>query len=159
MQHPDKYCRLFFHILLSLVYWKQGVMSINCSTHLNPLFLLLSYNACGTLDISWSCKSMVLHWELKQCPCGLWGGKLTTLVTPPPIAGSAVSLSRSTWRGKKKIERRKGGICLPQTSATEHCRSNMLEGFSIACSKHKLILFYDKNKKSTIKQFPQKTHY
>lgn len=68
---------------------------INCLTHLNLLFLLLSYNACAPWTPLDPAESTVLHWELVRCPYGLGRERVhrAMLITALPIAGSAVSLS------------------------------------------------------------------
>lgn len=99
--------------------------------------------------------------NLNNAPVGSREGKFTQgcasystahcwICCHPPVIHS---------EGKGKGRKKKEGICLPQTSAAKHHWSNLLEEFSIACSKDKLILLYNKNKKSTIKQFPKKHHY
>lgn len=119
------------------------------NTRLNPFFLLPSYSVHRlpyTSCSSRACAVALGTWN--DAAVLLWGGKEYARlwpVTALPIAGSAVSLSRSIWSQKEKVERRKEeGIRFPQTtSVTEHHRSNLLEeGFSIASLKHKLTLLH-----------------
>lgn len=117
---------------------------INCLTHLNPLFLLLSYMPVHPGDLlalqsSWCCTG-----NLNDAPVGSGEGRLhrAMLVTALPIAGSAVSLHLEE-KGKGK-----GVICLPQISAAEHHRSNLLKEFSTACSNWSCFITRTRNPQS-----------
>lgn len=111
---------------------------------LTPLVSTPHYHACTRLAPP---APMVLHGEPEWCFCPAVGRETVRRVMASynsALAGSAVSLSRSIWGRKKKVERRKEGICFPQaTSASMHYRSNLPEeGFSVICLKHKLTLLY-----------------
>lgn len=57
------------HVRIGLLGFRV-LCPINCLTHLNLLFLLLSYNACAPWTPLGPAESTVLHWELVRCPSG-----------------------------------------------------------------------------------------